>query len=444
MIVALSTICFATSMLQDTTPAVELIEPSLQWTRRTEGENLVSLELVSRRYEVEGKPDLWLVGVAHIADGSFYEEIAALLDEMDIVLYESVRPTGSRPPSGITEEEKVASTKLSLEFVADIAKRASEESELIPESLEDIFADALLLDRRLAGWVEDASVDAWGRPFALQVNEEQMRITFWSFGSDGAVGGKGSGADLTSTRVLDILTEEELLEEEELMEAGIFLDDDSVDKEKEEAKGVQAELADALNLEFQLESLPYEDPNWFCSDLTIGEVEAKLVERGADTSLLNSLTGESFVSKIAVGMMKVIPMLDGLTGGGFSETARLLMIEVLSAPSMGKMLEGIDTELSQVIIIDRNTEVLRDIASTIAVADEISTIGVLYGAGHMEDLSSRLYELFGYLPVEDRWFSTMKVDPRKSMLDEKYMRQMRVMMQIQLKNASKIETKDTD
>ena len=117
MIVALSTICFATSMLQDTTPAVELIEPSLQWTRRTEGENLVSLELVSRRYEVEGKPDLWLVGVAHIADGSFYEEIAALLDEMDIVLYESVRPTGSRPPSGITEEEKVASTKLSLEFV---------------------------------------------------------------------------------------------------------------------------------------------------------------------------------------------------------------------------------------------------------------------------------------------------------------------------------------
>jgi hypothetical protein len=62
----------------------------------------------------------------------------------------------------------------------------------------------------------------------------------------------------------------------------------------------------------------------------------------------------------------------------------------------------------------------------------------------MEDLSSRLFELFGYLPAEDRWFSTMKVDPRKSMLDEKYMRQMRVMMQIQLKNASKNETKDTD
>ena len=64
------------------------------WTRKIESENNVSLELVSRRYQAEGKPDLWLVGVAHIADASFYEEVSGLLDEMDIVLYESVRPTG--------------------------------------------------------------------------------------------------------------------------------------------------------------------------------------------------------------------------------------------------------------------------------------------------------------------------------------------------------------
>ena len=38
-----------------------IIEPSLEWIRRATGENIVSIELVSRRYESEGKPDLWLV-----------------------------------------------------------------------------------------------------------------------------------------------------------------------------------------------------------------------------------------------------------------------------------------------------------------------------------------------------------------------------------------------
>tara|TARA_X000001036_G_scaffold68434_2_gene59398 strand:+ start:6810 stop:8156 length:1347 start_codon:yes stop_codon:yes gene_type:complete len=425
---------------QDPAPTVvpeRVVEPSLEWARKTTGENIVSLELVSRRFASGGKPDLWLIGVAHIADSSFYNDITELLDEMDIVLYESVRPSGSRPPSGVTDEEKVASTKKSLEFVADIAKRASEETEFIPETLDDVISDAGLLDRRLSGWVEDASVDAWGRPFALQVNEDRGTITLWSFGSDGAVGGSGSAEDLTVSRVVDVPTVQDLLDEEELLEAGIFLDEEEEDLEEVESKGMQAEFADALGFEFQLEALPYEDPNWFCSDLTIDEVQSKLVERGADPALLDAITGASFTAKIATGMMKIIPMLDSLLGGGIRETARLLMIEVLSMPSSDQMLDDIEPELSHVIIVDRNTELLGDVAATLSIAEDLKTIAVLYGAGHMSDLAPRLFDLFGYVPVEERWFPTMSVDPSKSLLDEKYMRQMRVMMQIQMENTAK-------
>ncbi len=109
MIFVLSTLCF-TAVMQEPTVDTPTTEPALAWTRKTTGESIVSLELVSRRFEAEGKPDLWLVGVAHIADSSFYDDIASLIDEMDIVLYESVRPSGSRPPFGETEEEKVVST----------------------------------------------------------------------------------------------------------------------------------------------------------------------------------------------------------------------------------------------------------------------------------------------------------------------------------------------
>ncbi len=408
-----------TAFQEPVTPAVTS-EPSLLWTRKTVGEHVVSIELVSRRYEAEGKPDLWLIGVAHVAEESFYDEVALLLDEMDIVLYESVRPSGSRPPSGATEEERVASTQKSLEFVADVAKRCSEESDLIPETLEDVIADASLIDRRLSSFVEDASVDAWRRPFVLQVNPATNEIILWSFGSDGAVGGTGSASDLTARRTVKILEE-----------GDEFLEEDDPDK------GMQAEFADVLGLEFQLEALPYEEPNWFCSDLTLDEVESKLEARGADASILGTITGESFTAKIASSFMKIIPMLDSFTDGGARETAKLLMIEMLSMPESEEMLEGVEPDLAHVIIVDRNTEVLIDIAATIEVFEDLSTLGILYGAGHMADLSPRLDALFGYKPVEDRWITAMRVNPNDSLLDEKYMRQMRAMLRLQLHNAKK-------
>jgi hypothetical protein len=416
---------------------VSVVEPSLEWTRRTAGENVVSIELVSRRYEAEGLPDLWLVGVAHIAEESFYDDVAMLLDEMDIVLYESVRPAGSRQPGGSTEEERVESTKKSLEFVADVAKRAAEEAGILPETLEEVIADSSIVDRRLSGWVEDASVDAWGRPFALQVNHEDNTVTFWSFGSDGAVGGSGSAADLTSTRTIEI---EEIDLSELDVEAEVEFTDEELENIEEEVatdKGMQEEFADILGLEFQLDALPYEDPTWFCSDLTIDEVESKLEERGADASVLGTISGESFTAKVAVGLMKMIPVLDSLTNGGVKETAKLLMIEILSMPQSDQMLEGIEPELAQVIIVDRNTELLNDVAATIEIAEDLTSIGVLYGAGHMADLSPRLKSLFGYEPVEEKWFTAMSVNPNDSLLDEKYMRQMRVMLQVQLRNAEK-------
>ena len=419
MIALMTCLCMAT-LLQDTG---SLVESSQDWTRKTQGDNRVSLELVSRRYEAEGKPNLWLIGVAHIADASFYDEVTLLLDEMDIVLYESVRPTGSRPPSGVTDEERIESTSKSLEFVADIAKRSAEETGIFPLGIEDVIVSAASFDRRLSSWVEDASIDAWGRPFSLQVDQENNTITCWSFGSDFKVGGVGSAQDLSSKRTIVISKNPT----------------HAVHDDKD--KGIQADMADVLGLEFQLDALSYEDPNWFCSDLTIGEVEAKLIERGADPAILGAITGESFTAKIASGMMKLIPMLDMLTGGGIRETARLLMIELLTMPNSDQMLEGIEPELAHVIIVDRNTEVLNDIAATIEIVENVSTIGILYGAGHMNDMAERLYTLFGYVPVEDRWFISMSVNPNDSLLDESDLKRMRFMLQYQMYKAKEVESK---
>jgi hypothetical protein len=411
------TICFAL-FLQD--QPIKAQEPSQEWTRKTSTENIVSIEFVSRRYEAKGKPNVWLVGVAHVADATFYEEVTSLLDGMDIVLYESVRPTGSRPPGGSTDEERIASTTISMEFIADIAKRSAEETGDIPESIEEVITHALLIDSRLASFVEDASVGAWGRPYAMQISPERDSISIWCFGSDGKLGGDGTAKDIVVRR--EILIPEILPTEDE-------------------NKGIQAGMADALGLEFQLDALSYEKPNWFCSDLTIGEVEQKLEERGADSEILKAITGEAFTAKIASGMMKLIPMLDMLSGGGVKETARLLMIEILTMPDVEKMMDSVEPELAKVIIVDRNTEVLADIASTIEIVEDVSSIGVLYGAGHMKDLAERMNQHFGYVPVEERWMVAMSVNPDDSLLDEADMKRMRFMLRFQMYKANKEKNK---
>jgi len=77
-------------------------------------------------------------------------------------------------------------------------------------------------------------------------------------------------------------------------------------------------------------------------------------------------------------------------------------------------------------------------------AEDVSSIGILYGAGHMADLSQRMEKLFGYVPVEDKWFSSMSVDPRESLLDESDMTRMRFMLKYQMYKAQEAEANSSE
>ena len=374
--------------------ATTYYEPNqVNWLRKTETESLVSLELASRRYASEGKPDLWVICVTDIAEEKFYTKVASLLEDLDVVLYESVRPTGAKPPSNVDDTIAVQSTKASMEFVADICKQTAEEIEEIPSTLDALIADSALLDRRFSGWVDDASVDAWGRPFALQIHKNQKSFSIWSFGSDGKAGGDSTAKDLQVTRTVDFVNP--------------FAD--GVVQDADKSSLMQENLIASLNLELQFDALPYEEPNWFCSDLTVGEIREKLIQRNADASLVDSLTGESRVLQLAINMTKLMPNLKETANAKMQNEAKLLLIELLAATSIEDMSSSINPGLMKVITVDRNTELLEDIAATINLIDDIKTIGILYGVEHMEDFDHRLGELFNYEPAEEVWIGSISV-----------------------------------
>ncbi len=67
---------------------------------RTDG--IAVSQTASRRLSAPGKPDIWLVGVAHIGLKQYYSDIQSLLDGQDVVLFEGVRPRdGSGKPSKV-------------------------------------------------------------------------------------------------------------------------------------------------------------------------------------------------------------------------------------------------------------------------------------------------------------------------------------------------------
>ena len=67
---------------------------------RTDG--IAVSQTAARRLTALGKPDIWLVGAAHIGLKQYYRDIQLLLDTQDVVLFEGVRPRdGSGRPTKV-------------------------------------------------------------------------------------------------------------------------------------------------------------------------------------------------------------------------------------------------------------------------------------------------------------------------------------------------------
>jgi len=56
-------------------------------------------QTLAKRLTAPGKPDLWLVGVAHIGLKAYYGEVQKLLDAQGAVLFEGVRSKNTPPPN---------------------------------------------------------------------------------------------------------------------------------------------------------------------------------------------------------------------------------------------------------------------------------------------------------------------------------------------------------
>ena len=374
--------------------------PAAVWMDSTiETDKHATLKLASRRYasEVEGQPEIWLVGVTHIGDASFYRDIDELVRDSDLILYESVMPRVTMGiPVGDTEEERRVVTQEAVDWLAQAMGSVSGQEAPPIESIEDLQTAIGEYDRRLVDAVRNLQRDAWGNPMIVTRNGNRTTVT--SFGGDGAAGGEDDGLDLSATIDLSIPIVA--------------------------AEGIQESLARGLKLQYQLAELPYERTDWVVCDMSWEDLKARFAETNVDLEGLSGmLEGSSLPAGIAKIFLRLLPAMDLLTGGGVTDGIKVLLVELLGRDeAVNVAVRELGEGTGRILIDERNQVVIDDLVGYRDAGHE--TIAVVYGAGHMRDLSQRL-ERLGYAPVETRWLPAISVDLENSSLSKSHLRMLR-------------------
>lgn len=199
---------------------------------------------------------------------------------------------------------------------------------------------------------------------------------------------------------------------------------------------LQADLAKSLGLQFQLDAIDYERPNFQNSDLTITQIAAILnpppppgARKGPPTAeqedsgaaqfeeLISAMDGSGFMGNVLQVALKFIgssEKMRALVKLAFIETMGSLDGDMsnLEVPSPGLK------ELLQVLIQKRNHAVLTDLQAVLAEKHPPKSIAIFYGAAHMMDMETHLRDDLGYQPVATQWVQAFGVDPDKSGLSK--------------------------
>ncbi len=367
-------------------------EPSMNGFLRTveeDGGLKARLEAAIRAYRpTDGDgPTIYLASAVHIGKESFYRELQSFLDAQDIVLFESVGWDGE--PTELSDDEIRASvTKARARFLGTIIDQQARREGRVPASLQEL-ADGVSDD--LLPLIEGSLIDAWDNPFVVGRIEHDGRTIahVTSLGADGEIGGEGLDGD--------IITSPAFAEPDAPIEAT--------------GEGIQQQLANALDLVFQLGAMRHDAPNWRNSDMSIEELLDSLgakpgQEGDQGDPLFDLLAGRGFLSKVAGVMLKFVGASPRIR-----ELTKAMLVDVVAqADEIMRAQGGPIGEMLDVLVHDRNEVVIEDLQTILASEPDVRSIAVIYGAGHLPGIEGAILGDMKYQRAGARWITAIEVD----------------------------------
>ena len=366
-------------------------EPVSSFIRSRQTDGFMAFETATRVYR---RPDgtgpvVALVGVVHIGDKRYYDEIVRILEQSEVVLYESVLPRGAFGTRGATDLERQRKTQDAMIFLRGLAQGFERANGRAPRSLAELRAFTVSRDTRLARPFDLACVDGWGGRVGFAAAGERA-YAFVSLGSDAARGGADAALDLVLPRRGDATA----------------ANADSVKSTaaKDEQRDLYKEFADALGVALQVRSIDYDRAGWEPADLPMEELLDRLWKRGERSVTLEMLSQRD---GIAQGMLRFFLSLVSQSRDFKKMVITALGTRDAREAQGGGALSDVD---ERIIIHERNDAVIDELAHVLGRADAPSSVAIFYGAAHMGDFEPTLRERWGLEPAEATWSVAMSVE----------------------------------
>lgn len=179
---------------------------------------------------------------------------------------------------------------------------------------------------------------------------------------------------------------------------------------------MQEGMTEVLGLAYQLEEVDYTKKNFVHADMTPDEFSAKMKEKGESwTGMLFRAMGQSMAMQAqgtgpAGGEIELLFAM-------FDDNRELKMKRALAKQfeSMDDMMLAFEGDEGSTIITERNKAAFKVLAEQLAKGKK--SIGVFYGAGHLDDMDKRLLDEFGLKRESTRWLTAWDMrDPAAAQL----------------------------
>ncbi len=177
---------------------------------------------------------------------------------------------------------------------------------------------------------------------------------------------------------------------------------------KPQGKSIYNALSDAIGLEFQLNAIKYDRPNWKNCDLTWEELDKISKETGADTE---SSLGYGQIKQLMDPNSSQAKMFTNMLETATPGTKEAIKVMIVRNVASGDM--NLDPKTEKVVIKARNQVVIDSLAKTMTGPKPPKSIAVFYGAKHLADMEMTLEKSYGYKPGKQEWFKAADADPTK-------------------------------
>jgi hypothetical protein len=162
---------------------------------------------------------------------------------------------------------------------------------------------------------------------------------------------------------------------------------------------LQQFLKNTLKLQFQLEAINYDAPNFVHADLDVETFTQMEDQRGESITglMINSMLQEMMDPANDDPTGGVGPLLLALSNPDKARGLKMMLGEQFGR--MDDMLAGMEGPDGSVLLTERNKAAMRVLAQRLAKGDR--NIGIFYGAGHLRGMEKILTTQMGFKQIGD-------------------------------------------